>query len=231
MGTIKSPIDERDFTADKFLIEQELPKSYTAPSTSVRCQWLSGQCVCYACIQAVSQQEKLKANLYNTYSPGLLYANREENDYKGEGWYIRKALKQLYKYGTCLETEFPFPESYEKERVKFEADKDNLLAKAAEHKIKAYFRCNTEEEIKKCILQKGACIVSFRLYGQPFISSYYAKPKDLENKCGGHCVILIGWTEDNKWIAQDSYSIFRPKWGKFKIDFEYPIDEFWGLEI
>jgi len=228
--TIVSPIDERDFKAELFLdYATTLPKAYTAPSTSVRCQWFSSQCVAFACTQAMSQQEKLNTRTYNVYSPGLLYANREDGDWQGEGWYIRKALKQLYHYGTCLEKDFPLPESYKTEKSKFEENKAELLAKAAEHKISAYFRCNTEEEIKRCIMQKGGCIISIQFYNQAFISPHYHKPAENVKAHGGHALIIVGWTENNEWIVQDSYSIFRPKWGKVKIDFDYPIDEYWGI--
>ena len=80
-------------------------------------------------------------------------------------------------------------------------------------------------------MQKGSCIIALSLYDQPFISSHYKKPKEDVEAHGGHALILVGWTENNEWIAQDSYSIFRPWFGKFKIDFDYPIEEYWGIEL
>lgn len=227
---IASPIDERDFKADNFLdYTKELPDSYLAPSTWVRFQWFSSQCVAFACTQAMSQLEKLNTNTYNLYSPGLLYANREPDDpCKGEGWYVRAGLKQLYKYGTCLNKDFPCPESYESERKKFLKNKDKLLELASHHKIKAYFRCNNEDEIKRCIMQKG-CVITSSVCNIKFFWSGRITPKTVEKPTNGHAYIIIGWDKDG-WIIQDSYTIFRPRLGRPHISYDFKFDEFWGIE-
>lgn len=224
----ESPVDNRDYSYNKDIDSVILPTSYLATKTKVRCQWLSSQCVAYACTQAMSQQEAKKGK-YNLYSPGLLYANREEDDYQGEGWWVRKALKQLHTYGTCLEKDFPIPESYKTERKKFLENKEELLAKAAEHKIKSYFRCNSVEEVKSCIFEYGCVIVETQISIKGFWK-YNLKKEDAPEKGGGHAFILVGWDEEG-WIAQDSYSIFRPWLGQFHIEYDYPINEFWGIEL
>ena len=227
---IISPVDNRDFEAKDFLdFNTEIPKEYTAPKTKVRCQWLSSQCVCYAVTQAMSQQEQLKFGSYNLYSPGLLYANRESDDYQGEGWFIRKALKQLHKYGTCNESDFPYPESYKKERDKFLSDKENLLKKAENHKIKAYYRCYSEDEIKRCIMQKGCVITQSRINKRFFLTSNITKDT-VKTFRGRHVYIIIGWDEQG-WIIQDSYSILRPFLGRPHISYDFPLEEYWGIEL
>jgi len=225
---IFSPEDKRDYSAVDFLnFETVLPEEYKAPATNVRFQWLSGQCVCFAITQAMSQYEKATTGSYNTYSPGLLYANRESNDYQGEGWYVRKGLKQAYKYGTCLESDFPFPESYEKERKQFLADQEHLLKLAENNKITSYFRCKTEEEIKRCIMQCGSVIVSSSSNIKFFWSANITN-ETIEGAKGGHAYILVGW-DKNGWIAQDSYTIFRPILGRPHIAYDFKFDEAWGI--
>lgn len=225
---ISSPLDSRDYL---YTIEESryLPLKYIAPRTPIRCQWLSSQCVSYACTQALSQAYKMHKKQLKLFSPGSLYANREEDDYQGEGWYIRKALKQLKNYGVCLLKDFPLPESYKKERKKFLAQKDKLLALCSEYRINAYFRCNSIDEIKSCILNYGSVIVSTTLTPKCFLK-YKLVKKDYKQEGTGHAFILVGWDEKG-WIAQDSYSIFRPLFGKFHIDYDFPIEEFWGIEI
>ena len=224
---IASPIDGRDYLYKTN--EIQLPGSYLAPKTPVRCQWLSSQCVAYACTQALSQAYKLNKNQSILFSPGSLYANRDEDDYQGEGWYIRKALKQLQKYGVCLAKDFPFPESYKKEREKFLSRKEELLNLCANYKIKSYFRCETVEDIKACIMNYGSAIISSNFTNKCFLKRKLTKT-DYDNSSCGHALILIGWDSDG-WIAQDSYSIFRPLFGKVHLSYDYPIDEFWGIEI
>lgn len=228
-NVVTSPADNRDYKYEAKINVVFLPSNYISTHTKVRCQWLSSQCVAYACTQAMSQHEIHDTGNYNLYSPGLLYANREEDDYQGEGWWVRKALKQLHKYGTCLESDFPIPESYEIERKKFLQDKENLLEKASHHKIKSYFRCETEEDVKKCIMEHGCVITETNIPLKGFWK-YSLKRKDFPVGKGGHAFILIGWDETG-WIAQDSYSILRPIFGQFHLDYDYPFDEFWGIEL
>jgi C1A family cysteine protease len=225
---IVSPVDPRDhlYTITE---SQSLPLKYIAPRTPIRCQWFSSQCVAYACTQALSQYYKVNKKQLKLFSPGSLYANREENDYQGEGWYIRKALKQLKNYGVCLLIDFLFPESYKKERKKFLAQKDRLLTLCSDYKIKSYFRCNSVDEIKSCILQYGSVIVSTTFTSKCFLK-YKLTKKDYTQDGVGHAFILIGWDKTG-WIAQDSYSIFRPFFGKFHLAYDFPIEEFWGIEL
>lgn len=230
---IVSPFDERDYEFSNLMqVADSLPDELPAAAYRVRCQWFSSQCVAFACTSAMTAQEKLDFDCSetitppNTYSPGSLYANREEDDYQGEGWFVRKALKQLHKYGVCLEKEFPFPESYKAERRKFLADKDKLLSLMAQHKIQAYFRCRTDDEVKTTIVNCGAVIVSAYI---PTLFKSRLTAADWK-KCGGHAFIIIGWDKDG-WICQDSYSVFRPWGGKFHLSYDYPINEFWGIII
>ncbi len=225
---IASPVDTRDYLYKNE--GQELPVKYLASSTPVRCQWFSSQCVAYACTQALTQAYKLANNQVKLFSPGSLYANREEDDYQGEGWYVRKALKQLHKYGVCLEQDFPFPESYAKERQKFLARKEELLKLCEEYKIKSYFRCETAEDVKACIMKYGSVVISSKFTPKCFWKSKLTKEDYPEKSGGGHAIILVGWDETG-WIAQDSYSIFRPWFGKVHLAYNYPIQEFWGIEI
>lgn len=195
----KSPLDIRDYQAVHFIDNSiELPESYISPKTKVRCQWLSSQCVAYACTQAMSQQESINGN-YNLYSPHYIYETRENKD---DGWYVRACLKNLQKIGTTL-------------------NHSNEV-----YKIKSYFRCNSIDEIKRCIMQHGCVISSCDVHGSDWFlkSKINIDQKKKELICG-HAFIIVGW-KDDYWIVQDSYSIFRPFLGKFKLDMLYPLDEF-----
>ena len=161
----------------------------------------------------------------------MIYANREQDDYQGEGWNIRTALKQLYHYGVCLNKDFPYPESYKSERKKFLKDKDRLLELASPHKISAYFRCNNDDEIKRCIMQKGCVITSSSVTQKFFLSGDITNETISNSKNGGHAYIIIGWTKDNKWIIQDSYSYLRPYFGRPTIAHDFRFREYWGIVL
>ena len=228
---IVSPVDDRDYSIRDVVNLDNLFVSagiFVPVRTEVRCQWFSSQCTCYAVTQAMSQQEQLKYNKHILYSPGFLYANREEDDYKGEGWYVRKALKQAYKYGTVANDLFPFPESYKSERKKFLKQKDELLPLAQKRRIKSYFRCYTEFEMKACINLFGSCIVVSQI-----TSNWLLKKKitGKEKTHGAHAYILIGYSDYDKcWLAQDSYSIFAHNKGTLLIPYDFKFKECWGIE-
>lgn len=224
----KSPLDIRDYQATHFIDNSiELPESYISSKTKVRCQWLSSQCVAFACTQSMSQQEAMMGK-YNIYSNGYLYATREMTDYQDDGWYIRQCLKNLQKFGTVLYKDFPHNHDYARELI--HVAHFDLANNIERYKIKTYFKCNTIDEIKKCIIQNGSVITGCSIYGYDwFIKSNISKKQLKKKELGGHAFIIIGWTKDNKWICQDSYSIFRPFLGRFKIDMDFPLDEYWGI--
>lgn len=81
-------------------------------------------------------------------------------------------------------------------------------------------------------MQYGSVITSCMIRGDDWmIKSRIEEDQRNKESCGGHAFILVGWTEDGYWIAQDSYSFLRPSWGKFKISMKYPLVEFWGIII
>ena len=226
-----SPSDSRDYYFNEIeQVDMNLPGELRRAPYKVRCQWFSSQCVAFACTSAMTMQEKLSFDRGETnvephlFSPGVVYANRAEDDYQGEGWYIRKALKQMHNYGVCLEQDFSCPEPYKTERRKFLADKEHLLALMSQYKVRVYFRCQTENEIKTTIAHYGSVIVS--AYIPTFLKSKLTK-KDWAKR-GKHAFIITGWDAQG-WICQDSYSIFRPWFGQFHLSYDYPIEEFWGI--
>lgn len=161
----KSPLDNRDYKATSFIDNSiELPNWYLAPQTRVRCQWFSSECVAFACTQAMSQQEAMTGK-YNIYSPHYIYETREA---KEDGWYVRACLKNLQKIGTI--------------------SNDKQL-----HKIKSYFRCNSIDEVKRCIMQNGCVITSCDVRGKDWFlkSKIDIKQKEKELICG-HAFIIIG---------------------------------------
>ena len=228
-GCQPSPPDERDYTVETVcLAEAPLPETYLSTGMKVLNQGAVGSCVAHACATAMGYGEKLSGNKPHDYSRGFIYGNRKETDHQGEGMYIRQALKQLNHCGDCEYDDFIFNETYPKVKARIEKDKENLLKKAEPFKIINYFRCYTQEEVKRALLNQGAVVLSITLYDTFAAECPLPKPED--TKKGGHAMCVIGWDKTG-WIIQNSWSKLWGKNGTLHLPYEYPVNEFWGITV
>lgn len=229
-GCAPSPEDSRDYTIDTIgLTPKEIPEEYIRKGMKVTCQGTVSSCVAHAISTAMGYGEiaKGRTNTHD-FSRGFIYANRGEQDYQGEGMYIREALKRLNHYGDCEYEDFPWNKKYPKVKAKLEAGKENYLKKAESFKILNYFRCYTDEEVKQALLNQGAVVLSAPIY-----STFAAEcplPSDKDKYKGGHAMCLVGWDKTG-WIIQNSWSPFWGDEGFLHLPYDYPVNEWWGITV
>ena len=229
-GCSPSPADDRDYTVDTVaLASAPLPKTYLQSGMKVLNQGNVGRCVAHACATAMGYGEKLNGmKTVHDFSRGFIYGNRRILDHQGEGMYIRQALKQLNHCGDCEYKDFPYNETYPQVKNRIEQDKENLLNKAAPFKIINYFRCYSNNDVKRALLGQGAVVISIPVYDS--FASECPLPSPTDQYLGGHAMCIVGWDETG-WIIQNSWS---NKWGNngnMHLPYEYPISEFWGITI
>lgn len=229
-GCMPSPPDDRDYTVETVaLAAPPLPETYLCDSMKVLNQGSVGSCVAHACATALGYGELASGmNNAHDFSRGFIYGNRKATDYQGEGMYVRQALKQLNHCGDCEYSDFPYNETYPKVKARIEANRDNLLNKAEPFKIVNYFRCYSNDEVKRALLNQGAVVISIPVY-----SSFSAEcpiPSKNDKYEGGHAMCVIGWDKTG-WIIQNSWSKGWGKKGTLHLPYEYPIDEFWGITV
>jgi len=195
---IFSPADDRDFhQEDVMKATLILPEEYLAPRTSILNQGTVGSCVAHALATCLAQGQEVIFDASDNFSRGFIYANREQNDYQGSGMITRQALKQLNKCGDVLYKDFPYNKEYPGITVKLEdANLSALLEKAAPYAILNYFRCYTSEEIKATIINHGAVLIAVSIYDG--FGRNVKMPKQGDKSHGGHAMVLVGWTKDNK---------------------------------
>ena len=229
-GCQPSPIDVRDYTIEMVaMAEAPLPETYLCASMKVLNQGSVGSCVAHACATAMGYGEKKGgATTAHDFSRGFIYGNRKGTDYQGEGMYIRQALKQLNHCGDCEYEDFPYNETYPNVKKKIDKDKENLYAKAEPFKIVNYFRCYTNDEVKRALLNQGAVVISIPIYSS--FSADCPMPSEKDTYKGGHAMCVIGWDETG-WIIQNSWSKSWGKKGTLHLPYEYPINEFWGITV
>lgn len=242
----ESPDDPRDYTMEQALqtsiacfsldneseanetLSETFPDEYESEKLPILNQGSVGSCVAHALSSALTAGEKANNFKANDYSRGYIYGNRKSTDYQGDGMYIRQALKQLNHCGDVFYSDFPYNKKYEEIKKLIEPRKTELADLALPHAIEAYYRCYTIDEIKKSIMINGCAIVSVTCYSD-FGRDLHQTKTHINN--GYHCMIIVGWTKDNKWIVQNSWSSFWGYKGKLLMDFDYPINECWGVLI
>lgn len=223
-----SEYDERDYTLEKVSSSKlnEFPEEYESKEVEILNQGSIGSCVAHALASNMMIGDEIIFDKHNNYSRGFIYANRLDTDHQGEGMITRQALSQLLKCGDVQYVDFPHNRYYAKVKQLLEANKDNLLNLASEYKIKDYFRCYSEDEIKETIMTRGAVIICVPVYTD-FGRDLHVTKTNL--KVGNHAMIIVGWTKEGKWIVQNSWGKSWGYDGKLLMDKDYPVREYWGI--
>lgn len=229
--TKPSPDDDRDFLACTLatVSSRNFPKSYIAPQTEILDQGVYSSCVAHACATAMAQGEELAWKDHNIYSRGYIYGNRKSTDMQSEGMIIRQALKQLHNCGDVFYEDFPYNRSYYLIKKLIEAEKEELAEKALPNAIVDFYRCYSKEQIKSAILDTGSVIICVPVYSN--FGRDLHKPEEKAKPQGYHAMVIIGWTEDNRWIVQNSWGSSWGYNGTLLMDSDYPVNEYWGLTV
>ena len=227
---VPSPLDARDYSIDCLGgVESQIPKTFRLRGMKVLNQGFIGSCVAHACATAMGYGEMVNNLPPHNFSRGFIYGHREDESCAGEGMHTRHALKQLLHYGDCEYCDFPYNEKYPDVKAKIDNNKEFLQKKAEPFKIKKYFRCYSNEEIKLALMNVGAVVICVPLYDN-FASECPLPPPNVEPK-SHHAMCVVGWDETG-WIVQNSWSSFWGKKGGFvHLPYDYPVSEFWGIEI
>lgn len=228
---LPSPEDVRDYTPDTIaLAAAPLPEEYrTEGKVRILNQGVVGSCVSHA-ISTAMQYGEYKAGFKSThdFSRGMIYANRKDTDYQGEGMYPRQALKSVNHDGDCLYDTFPYNNSYPIVSRLFEAKKEECLADAEPFKIINYFRIYDQDDVKRAITSQGAVIISISIYSG--FGKNVKLPEKGEKSKGSHCMCCVGWNK-NGWIVANSWSSIWGDKGYCYIPYDYPINEWWGITV
>lgn len=230
-GYIPSPEDSRDWKPEDVMeAEAPLPKTYrTEGKVGIMNQLSYSSCVAHA-LSAAMQYGEYKAGFKHThdFSRGFIYANRRDTDWQGAGMITREALKQLNHCGDCMQETFAVLDNYKNTKKALEEKKDYYLSEALPYTITNYFRCETEEDVKKALINQGAVVVCVNIY--PSFGGEAKAPQPGDKSKGGHAMCLVGWDETG-WIIQNSWSSLWGNKGYCHLPYDYPVKEWWGITV
>lgn len=225
MDIIKSPYDVRDYTikADK-----EFPKTFCLNTVPVKNQHSKPTCTAHALSSVVEYHHQRQHGEHREFSTEFIYGMREKDYYIGDGMVIRDGLNTLLKYGDVYHEDCRGNRNYKDAMETVKADFANLQELAFPHRISAYFRINSAEELKTALMKYGVVVVAMSMYkNDKLVKDIYTYPPDAKKR-GAHCVFIYGWDERG-WLVQNSWGKLYGWDGRFVIPYDFKFIEMWGV--
>jgi hypothetical protein len=157
------------------------------------------------------------------------------------GWWPGGALTEFQTTGVVDEACFPYvsPASQFDPTLPCTACQD---WESRTTKISSWTVLSTQSDMKSWISSKGPLAAAFTVY-QDFMDYFrtnnssdaiYRKGTDPGNMLGGHCICVVGYSDDDQcWICKNSWGPYWAASGFFKIGYaEAGIDAYmWGVDI
>lgn len=222
---IKSPYDIRDYTIKP---EREFPREFSLDTVPVKNQGTKPTCTAHALACVVEYHYQKQHNEHKEFSTEFIYGVREKGYNMSDGLSIRYGLNTLLKYGDVYRTDCWGNNTYEKAMKTVYGDFENLQELAFPHRISAYFRLESAEELKTALMKYGPAVVSMYLRkGDKLVKDVYTYPANAKNR-GAHCVYIYGWNEQG-WLVQNSWGKLYGWDGRFVIPFDFKFNEMWGV--
>ena len=221
-GALFSPKDIRDYKLCTSAIQlPNIPDKYIVNLPKIKNQGQHQTCVAYSLSSLVEFYNLRDTLSYRNFSTDFIYGCRTDDDYLGEGMYLRDGLKVLQKYGDVFYSTLPGNTDVPTARSKVFKDFENLIKEAEPNRISAYYKIQSLDELKYSIYTSGPVSAAMRWYKNAKLDSqniYRFNPND---NYSGHAILIVGW-DDQNLIVQNS-------WGKYFGDsglFYVPIDNF-----
>lgn len=220
LGCLKSPFDERDFKFSDLVVNigrKRFPREYLVVREQIKAvfdQLDSNMCCACACAMSRYIYELNDSGNRKQFSPAYIYGNRAQSVvidgvYKGEGMYLKDAMKQLCKAGVCYYSTMPGFSDYTTANINYELKKELSDREAQPFRTSSYYAVKTDSEIMKAIMTTGAVLASYIV-----TSGWYDVGPDgviptYGNLEGGHAVLIVGW----RIINNKRYWIILNSWG------------------
>lgn len=220
-GALPSPPDERDWHIDRCL---DMPSGSASFPKSFKVSWLPkhkdqgyvNSCASFVLALIFECLYYKKHGRVVQMSTGFNYGCRWETTYKGEGLYMRDAIKTICKYGDVLastwDNNLEVPEAI---RAFEEAYPE--IAEFAKKLIKGYVRLRTEEEAKAHLMK----------YDLPLFANTqmrYINP--LSKSTAYHAMAIIGWLRTGEMKCQNSWGVLDCPNPEIEFD---NFEEVWGV--
>jgi hypothetical protein len=220
----KSSHDIRDYT---ITADIDFPTEFSLETPPVKNQGLKPTCTAHALSSVAEYHHHKQHGEYEKFSTEFLYCLREDGDSMRDGRSIRQALRILQKYGVPFEADCPGNHDLEEGMKHIFADLEKYKELAYPHRISAYFKINTAEELKTALMKYGPVVISMDTHNLSWLAKDVYKFVE-STKSGRHCVFIYGWNEKG-WLVQNSWGKLYGWDGRFILPFDFQLNEMWGI--
>ena len=231
LGMRLSPPDSRDYPVSKLVpAPDRFPDRFVISTLpEVYDQNGYGMCVAFSLATIKEVQEWKERATRTRYSPGFVYANRNDDDFQGEGMIPREALKKMIRDGVCTYNSFPHMSLVDDLKEKLSPVWAACFEEAKSQRIKAYARLYSAADVKSALLQLGPVMICIPVYNSFYRGGDLILPDTArEDIMGRHAMTITGWN-GNRWIVRNSWGSEWGERGDCTIPFSYPIDELWSI--
>lgn len=232
-GAIPSKPDIRDYRiACSSENVEKLPASYVCNYPPIKDQGSRNTCVPHALSECIEYHNQRQLKSFSEFSTDFIYGYRYDMKYKGEGMYIRDALKVIQKHGDVHKVLLPTNSTVEQAIIAVDKDKEKYEEFAQPNRISTYFKINNPTELKYAIYQYGPVIAGMRIFNNLKLDRDNVYIYQVSSIYSGHAILIVGWDEKN-WIVQNSWGRFWGDKGLFKIpilsSFEEVLFDVYGI--
>lgn len=208
-GAYFSPTDVRDYHLAKPAMAVEYPEEFEVKMAGIKNQGSVGSCVAHSCAEVVEYFNKEQEKKEQLMSVGFIYGNRRNSLNKSSGMFVREALSNMCKFGTCYYEDFPYNKEVPTMINLFEENFDKLKDKAYPNRFSTYFRLYTDDDIKQALMNYGPVIFAMNWYSDIRVDTkgIISTNEDKKDIRGGHCMVIYGWNKDG-WKIMNSWGTF-----------------------
>ena len=221
-------VDVRDYKLAK-ATAVELPIAYVINNLpTVKNQKNVSSCVAHSTSSILEYHDIKNGNKLST---NFIYGIQNKHcGHSGEGMYLRDACKIVKDFGNMLETDCPgnteIPEVWDiAENAITDTDK---LSRAEAFKIKSYFNCSSDTDIKRALINYGPVLCSVKWYDTFECDSEGVLTGDKKGDYGYHAVMIYGYNEKG-FLCQNSWGRNWGKNGRFILPYSIGVAEAKGL--
>lgn len=206
-GCLKDPDDIRDVPLGAIQMPVAIPTAYKTDISMLPVDFQNGQpsCVGNAGSKLKEYQEHTDHKYVNISFRGLYALCKRYDNWKGDGTYLRMAMKVLQKHGAILESHFESDVSLSKEEFKdWKKIPTYAYDSALKYRTKTYASVPIEwDRIKQAIYQNKVVLGGVQGDNEGWKNAHVKIPKNVE---WGHAIMFYGYDEN--------YIYFRNSWGE-----------------